>query len=97
MFNNDNFNKNEGQYYISTSTSNTYKQYNCPDCQRTDSCYGCFRIPSDTGNTSILPTQKYLDKNIWDGIPDACRRCSGHPSNGGSGICNCILGCKTIY
>lgn len=27
---------------------------------------------------------------VW--IPDSCRNCSNHPSNGGSGICNCILG-----
>ncbi len=26
------------------------------------------------------------------GIPDACRNCSNHPSNGGSGICHCING-----
>ena len=25
-------------------------------------------------------------------IPPACRNCSNHPSNGGSGICQCILG-----
>ena len=25
-------------------------------------------------------------------IPPACRKCSNHISNGGSGICNCILG-----
>ena len=27
-----------------------------------------------------------------DGIPTACRTCSNHPSNGGSGICHCIMG-----
>jgi len=27
-----------------------------------------------------------------DTIPPACRSCSNHPSNGGSGICNCTLG-----
>ena len=27
-----------------------------------------------------------------DGIPNACRTCSNHPSNGGSGICHCIMG-----
>ena len=27
-----------------------------------------------------------------DSIPPACRFCSNHPSNGGSGICHCILG-----
>ena len=30
-------------------------------------------------------------------IPDACRGCMNHPSNGGSGICNCTLGMQTIY
>lgn len=25
-------------------------------------------------------------------IPLACRNCSNHPSNGGPGDCNCILG-----
>ena len=25
-------------------------------------------------------------------IPEPCRGCSNHPSNGGSGICNCTLG-----
>ena len=30
-------------------------------------------------------------------IPEACKTCSNHPSNGGSGICHCILGTQTIY
>lgn len=25
-------------------------------------------------------------------VPPACKNCLNHPSNGGSGICNCILG-----
>ena len=29
--------------------------------------------------------------------PDACKHCSNHPSNGGSGICNCTLGSPVIY
>lgn len=37
----------------------------------------------DWSNTSPLNT---------DGIPNACRSCSNHPSNGGSGICHCIMG-----
>lgn len=31
-----------------------------------------------------------------DYIPAACRSCSNHPSNGGSGICHCTLGLPTI-
>jgi len=29
-------------------------------------------------------------------IPEACRTCSNHPLNGGSGNCNCTLGMPTI-
>lgn len=29
---------------------------------------------------------------LIDDVPPACRNCSNHPSNGGSGICQCILG-----
>ena len=29
-------------------------------------------------------------------VPPACRGCSNHPSNGGSGICHCTLGGYTI-
>lgn len=28
--------------------------------------------------------------------PDACKNCPTHPSNGGSGICHCILGLQPI-
>ena len=28
-------------------------------------------------------------------VPPACRCCSNHPSNGGSGICHCTLGSQT--
>ena len=30
-------------------------------------------------------------------IPDACKHCSNHPLNGGSGICHCTLGMQKIY
>lgn len=29
---------------------------------------------------------------VWDSIPPSCVGCSNHPSNGGTGICNCVLG-----
>ena len=29
-------------------------------------------------------------------IPVTCRNCSNHPSNGGSGICHCILGMTQV-
>lgn len=30
-------------------------------------------------------------------ILDNCKHCPNHPSNGGSGICHCILGSSIIY
>lgn len=33
-----------------------------------------------------------LETTSLIGIPEFCRCCSQHPSNGGSGICFCILG-----
>lgn len=32
-----------------------------------------------------------------DNIPASCKNCSNHPSNGGSGICSCILGEPVMY
>ena len=29
-------------------------------------------------------------------VPESCRYCSNHPSNGGSGICHCTLGLSQI-
>ena len=29
-------------------------------------------------------------------VPEACKNCSNHPSNGGSGICFCTLGSMKI-
>lgn len=40
---------------------------------------------------------------VFDGvhIPNptnlSCEYCFNNPKNGGSGICNCIIGCSTIY
>ena len=37
-----------------------------------------------------------LKTKSWSNIPPGCRHCSNHPSNGGSGICHCIIGIQTI-
>lgn len=29
-------------------------------------------------------------------IPEACRSCANHPSNGGTGICHCTLGSPSV-
>ena len=37
------------------------------------------------------------DSPVWTApvvidVPDSCKQCPNHPSNGGSGVCHCILG-----
>lgn len=44
-----------------------------------------------------LPVDPYIyDWNTKDNIPAGCRNCPNHPSNGGSGICHCIIGTQPI-
>lgn len=38
----------------------------------------------------------YTTSDLKDNIPETCRNCSNHPSNGGSGICHCTLGHEPI-
>ena len=53
--------------------------------------YGCLRV----GLTPVKdPIKEQFDLGE---IPYACMRCPNHPSNGGSGICHCILGINTVY
>lgn len=58
-----------------------------------------WRDEGETG-TYILchakPIVIYKDGIKTFPIPDACKSCSNHPSNGGSGICNCTLGTPQV-
>lgn len=66
------------------------KAYNCPDCSIiTDSCDGCPRV------NRFIDWSK-LNIKSYSNVPDACKHCATHPSNGGSGICWCTLGCYHI-
>lgn len=38
----------------------------------------------------------YTISDLKDNTPEACKTCSNHPSNGGSGICHCILGQRPV-
>lgn len=39
--------------------------------------------------------RRYDTSNTYD--KTACTNCSNNPKNGGSGICNCILGMQSYY
>ena len=48
---------------------------------------------------SWSPTPEPIDSDSTSNIssiPPSCKNCPSHPSNGGSGICNCTLGQPSI-
>lgn len=80
------------------------KLYNCPDCTHIeDTCENCTRYQmyhKTNFEYNILwpyqPTITFETQTITN-IPPACKNCPNHPSNGGSGNCNCTLGdCPVI-
>ena len=52
------------------------------------------RGKSSNQTITYIPNTNFTYKSS---IPEACKTCPNHPFNGGSGICNCILGDTTIY
>lgn len=74
------------------------KKYNCPDCFiKTDSCNGCPRIYGTNTYGGLNLDWSKLNINTYTAtIPEPCRHCAAHPSNGGDGICWCILGSMNI-
>lgn len=42
-------------------------------------------------------TQVWVSNPNTNYIPQACKNCPNHPSNGGSGNCNCSLPDEIIY
>jgi len=81
----------------------------CPDCgadleqqiltsnppKRKVRCPMCGWEHTETEETIRIP---YVceDRNMIGYVPPACKNCSNHPSNGGTGICHCILGTTQI-
>lgn len=47
-----------------------------------------------TGSWATIEAMKWAVND--DSLPDACKTCSNHPRNGGSGICLCTLGTPKI-
>ena len=46
-------------------------------------------------NYEYKPTASFRTAETYT-IPEACRSCMNHPSNGGSGICHCTLGYPNV-
>lgn len=54
--------------------------YSCPDCEM----------------QSIVSQTSYLELTLYDFSNNLCYKCLNNPKNGGSCICNCILGTMKI-
>lgn len=60
-------------------------------------------IREETAKMSELIRQAVVNNEVYQykipntfPIPEACQNCSNHPSNGGTGICNCTLGLQSV-
>ena len=67
----------------------------CGTCIKTGKI--CPHLPAEIRQIEIAPCVDPLPDVDWvgtisnDSIPECCKPCPNHPSNGGSGICNCVL------
>ena len=52
------------------------------------------RGKSSKQTITYIPNMNFDYKSF---IPEPCKSCPNHPFNGGSGICNCMLGDTTTY
>ena len=71
------------------------KVYNCPDCDMNLlDCSDCPRVYAhNKRNTDIDVDWIKLNIRFYSiNIPESCKYCATHPSNGGDGICWCVLG-----
>lgn len=79
------------------------KEYNCPDCERIDSCESCPRVTLKGVVTTTTTLHGYeiwksfRENNDLTTVPNTCRACRNHPINGGTGVCHCTLGSITTY
>ena len=67
----------------------------CGTCIKTGKI--CPHLPAENRQIKSDPCVEPLPDVDWvgtisnDSTPDCCKPCPNHPSNGGSGICNCVL------
>lgn len=54
------------------------------------------KIAEEVSKKINISQPHWIDMNQTNYIPSACRYCSNHPINGGSGICHCTLGTPSI-
>ena len=98
-------NKDDKKEYIIEVTTDNYEQYlfiqkmaqECIDGKHKEKVQLMFNKNPNDYVPWRMPTQPDIPYvTTFTDIPDPCRKCPTHPSNGGSGICNCTLGLPQI-
>ena len=68
--------------------------------RKPDFIYGIWTIMEhiayEANERKVGEFNEFFSKNMDISEEKAKRRCSNHPSNGGSGICNCTLGTPQV-
>ena len=63
-------------------------------------CFKCGWVEEEAQEDTIripyIPRNNQFNSFDLNSIPAPCRKCSNHPSNGGSGICHCTLGLQQM-
>ena len=87
------------EYYVEkgssfTTSGSTYYTYNATVTDTyVCSCPECHKIVVKTKQRLYhAPNITLSGTDMSQYVPDNCKSCSNHPSNGGSGNCNCTLG-----
>lgn len=77
-----------------TSTAAERPTIECvePRAQQGWQCPRCGRINAPWVESCSCQMPTYVTTKWYTNVPSYCQGCSNHPSNGGSGICHCILG-----
>ena len=70
-------------YVYRTNVVDTYV-CSCPECNKI--------VVKTKQRTVENPAITLTGTDVKQDVPDNCKSCSNHPSNGGSGNCNCMLG-----
>ena len=91
-------NREDALVYLDDCMEETINPQNDYERGLNDAYYNCADFISgmeghdNIGTPFIVNTNAVVKTETYGAIPLACRNCSNHPNNGGSGICHCTLG-----
>lgn len=79
----------------------TYRMFVCKNCGKVvaggEFIQGVFYCPMCASIIHANNSKNSKQYQNISNIPECCKACKNHPSNGGSGVCQCILGNKNFY